>query len=125
MILDTNGVSAMADGEPALEPVLMWATELAIPVIVLGEYRYGIAHSRHRARYERWLIEAVANCRILRIDEATAAEYARIRGELKRSGRPIPSNDVWIAALARQHAMPVLSRDEHFDRVPQVKRVAW
>ena len=125
MILDTNGLSAMADGDPKLEPILARATELAIPVIVLGEYRYGIAQSRSRVRYEKWLIEAVANCRILRVDEATAAEYALIRGELKRGGRPIPSNDVWIAALARQHTMPLLSRDEHFDFVLQVKRVAW
>jgi tRNA(fMet)-specific endonuclease VapC len=125
VILDTNGLSAMADGDPKLEPILTRATELAIPVIVLGEYRYGIAQSRSRIRYEKWLIEAVANCRILRVDEATAAEYARIRSELKRGRRPIPSNDVWIAALARQHTMPVLSRDGHFDFVSQVTRVAW
>jgi predicted nucleic acid-binding protein len=125
VILDTNGLSAMADGDRALERILMQAPEVAIPVIVLGEYRYGIAESRSRIRYERWLVETTAGCRILRVDEATAAEYASIRGELKRSGRPIPSNDVWIAALARQHALPVISRDEHFDLVPQVTRVAW
>src|SRR5688572_7767304 len=103
----------MADGDRKLEPILAQADELAIPVIVLGEYRYGIAHSRSRVQYEKWLTEAIADCRILRVDEATAVEYARIRGELKRAGRPIPSNDAWIAALARQHMMPVLSRDEH------------
>jgi len=98
---------------------------VAIPVIVLGEYGYGIAESRTRIRYERWLTETVAGCRILRVDEATAAEYASIRGELKRSGRHIPSNDVWIAALARQHALPVISRDERFDFVRQITRIAW
>jgi predicted nucleic acid-binding protein len=125
VILDTNGLSAMADGDPKLQPILSQASELAIPVIALGEYRYGIAQSRNRLRYEKWLIEVVANCRVLRIDEATAREYADIRGELRRAGRPIPGNDVWIAALARQHAMPVLSRDEHFDFVPKLKRVTW
>jgi predicted nucleic acid-binding protein len=125
VILDTNGLSAMADGDRALERILMQAPEVAIPVIVLGEYRYGIAESRSRIRYERWLVETTSGCRILRVDEATAAEYANIRGELKRSGRPIPSNDIWIAALARQHALPVISRDEHFDFVRQVTRVAW
>lgn len=115
----------MADGDPKLEPVLTTASELAIPVIVLGEYRYGIAQSRNRARYEKWLKELVAICRVLRVDEVTAGEYAHIRGELKRGGRPIPGNDVWIAALARQYAMPVLSRDEHFDLVPKVKRIGW
>lgn len=125
MILDTNGLSAMAGGDPALEPILSQANELAIPVIVLGEYRYGIAQSRNRARYEKWLREVIAGCRVLRVDEGTAAEYANIRGELRRRGRPIPGNDVWIAALARQHAMAVLSRDEHFDFVPGLSRVAW
>jgi tRNA(fMet)-specific endonuclease VapC len=125
VILDTNGLSAMADGDQKLQPVLMNAAVLAIPVIVLGEYQYGIADSRVRLRYEKWLVEMVSACQVLRIDEATAAEYARIRAELKQAGRPIPSNDVWIAALARQHAMPLLSRDRHFDFVPRVERIGW
>ena len=54
MILDTNGLSALADGEPTLEPILRKAAPIAIPVIVLGEYRYGISQSRDRADYERW-----------------------------------------------------------------------
>ena len=125
MILDTNALSAMADGDPDLEPVLNRARELSIPVIVLGEYRYGIAQSRSSARYEKWLAELAANCRVLPIDEDTAAAYAAVRADLKRAGRPIPANDAWIAALARQHAMPVISRDEHFDFVPKVKRLSW
>jgi len=48
-----------------------------------------------------------------------------VRDELKRSGRPIPGNDLWIAALARQHALPLLSRDRHFDLVPGVQRIGW
>jgi predicted nucleic acid-binding protein len=125
VILDTNGVSAIADGSPRLERLLRAAPALAIPVIVLGEYRYGIAQSRHRRRYEEWLNDLLINCRILHVDEATAAEYATIRGELRRAGNPIPANDAWIAALARQHAMPVISRDEHFDFVPNLQRLNW
>ena len=53
MILDTNCLSAMADGDPELEPLLEHAAEIAVPVIVLGEYKYGIRQSRHRIRYER------------------------------------------------------------------------
>jgi len=59
------------------------------------------------------------------VDRGTADEYAEIRSELKRAGRPIPGNDLWIAALARQHALPLLSRDRHFDLVPGLKRVGW
>jgi len=123
--LDTYGLSAMAHGDPRLQPVLATATGLAIPVIAIDEYRYGIAQSRHRARYEKWLNELIATCRVLGMDEETASEYALVRGELKRGGRLIPGNDVWIAALARQHAMPVLSRDVYFDAVRNVRRISW
>ena len=125
MILDTNGLSAMADGDKSLEPLLQQAAEIAVPVIVLGEYRYGIRQSRHRTRYERWLAKVLAGCRVLAVDEETAGHYAEIRDELKRSGRPIPGNDLWIAALARQHALSLLSRDQQFDFVPGLKRVGW
>ena len=125
MILDTNGLSAVADGDPALEPLLRRAAEIALPVIVLGEYRYGIRQSRHRVRYERWLAEALAGYRVLAVDEDTAGHYAEVREELKRLARPISANDLWIAALARQHRLPVLSRDRHFDFVPRLKRLAW
>jgi predicted nucleic acid-binding protein len=125
VILDTNGLSAMADGDTSLEPLLQQAAEIAVPVIVLGEYRYGIRQSRHRARYERWLAEVLASCRVLVVDEGTAGQYAEVRDELKRSGRPIPGNDLWIAALARQHDLPLLSRDRHFDSVPGLRRLGW
>ena len=125
MILDTNGLSAMADGDASLEPLLQQAAEIAVPVIVLGEYRYGIRQSRHWTRYERWLAKVLASCRVLVVDEGTAGHYAEVRDELKRSGRPIPGNDVWIAALARQHSLPLLSRDQHFDFVAGLNRVGW
>ena len=125
MILDINGLSAIADGDPNLEPVLRTAPELVIPVIVVGEYRYGISQSRRRRRYEEWLKLLLANCRVLWVDETTAAEYAAIRTELRRSGKSIPANDAWIAALARQHTLPVISRNEHFDLVPKLTRVGW
>lgn len=125
MILDTNGLSALADGDPALEPVLRKAAQVAIPVIVLGEYRYGISQSRDRNRYEQWLSEYLPTFRVLEIDEETTLSYAAVRRELKKAGTPIPSNDAWIAALCRQHSLPVVSRDRHFDAVPGLKRLHW
>ena len=94
MILDTNGLSALADGESTLKPILREAAEVALPVIVLGEFRYGIRQSRDRQRYEQWLTESLGNFRILDVDEATAASYSTVRMELKKAGTPIPSNDV-------------------------------
>ena len=125
MILDTSGLSAMADGDMKLAPLLQQAPELAVPVIVLGEYQYGIRLSRHRMRYESWLTELLAACRVLVVDERTAGLYAEVRHELKRCGHPIPENDIWIAALARQHNYPLVSRDQHFDFVPGLTRLNW
>jgi predicted nucleic acid-binding protein len=125
VILDTNGLSAIADGDAALEPILRKATEVAVPVIVLGEYHYGIQQSRDRQRYEQWLSESILNFRILDVNEETAVSYAALRSELRRAGTPIPSNDVWIAALCRQHSSSLLSRDRHFDLVRGIERIEW
>ena len=125
MILDTNALSAFADGETAVGDVLRMQRRAAIPVVVLGEFRYGIAGSRHKSEYEAWLEATLPAFDVLVIDEGTARAYAALRVELKRTGRPIPANDAWIAALAFQHGLPVLSRDEHFDAVPGLERRGW
>ena len=125
MILDTNALSAFADGVSDLRPWVQQAQRLAIPAIVLGEYRFGIQQSRVRAQLEKWLDENLSFHQILDVNDETALHYADLRVELKRSGTPIPSNDVWIAALSRQHHMPVLSRDRHFDFVTGLRRLHW
>ena len=125
MILDTNALSDVADGEARAVEQLTKATQVAIPAIVLGEYRFGIALSRRRSEYERWLVDALRVCEVLDVGEVTSAQYAELRLELKRAGTPIPTNDLWIAALCRQHAWPILSRDRHFDLVKGVMRVSW
>ncbi len=125
MILDTNALSALADGDPAISPSLAQADEIVLPSIVLGEFRYGINQSRHRLRYQAWLAELIGGCRILNVDRLTADSFAIIRAELKSQGQPIPANDLWIAALARQHRLPLLSRDHHFDAVAGLRRLTW
>ncbi|MGD0510101.1 MAG: PIN domain-containing protein [Terriglobales bacterium] len=99
--------------------------QVAIPVIVLGEYRHGISQSRNRSAYEAWLTELLNDCMVLDVNEPTTHYYAEIVLELKRKGKPIPTNDIWIAALCRQHALPLLSRDRHFDGVEGNSRVGW
>jgi predicted nucleic acid-binding protein len=125
LILDTNALSAIAEGEREAAKQFARAVQVAIPVIVLGEFRFGIAHSRHQREYERWLEEMVSVCNVLEVSEETAIWYAELRGQLKEAGTPIPSNDVWIAALCRQHALSILSRDRHFDLVKGLRRLDW
>ena len=125
LILDTSALSAIADGEASVVAVIKRAERLALPVIVLGEYRLGIAHSRHRAIYQNWLREWISAVVVLDIDEETTLSYAAIGLELKKKGKPIPTNDLWIAAACRQHSLPLLSRDKHFDLVSGLHRVDW
>lgn len=94
-------------------------------MIVLGEFRYGIMASRHRKTYDEWLKIHLRDFDILAISTETTLPYASLRATLKRLGRPIPANDAWIAALAMQYGLPILSRDEHFDALPDVRRVGW
>jgi predicted nucleic acid-binding protein len=125
LILDTNALSAAADRDPGALEVVAMAERLAVPVIVLGEYRLGILQSRRRTEYENWLREWIEAVTVLNIDEETTRHYAAIGLELKRSGKPIPANDLWIAALCRQHSLPLISRGRHFDEVRGLERIAW
>lgn len=125
MILDTNALSALADGERDFLQAVGRTRILSVPVVVIGEYLFGIRHSRHRQRYQEWLASNLRAFQIMPITEKTAEHYAEIRSELKTSGRPIPSNDLWIAALAREHVLPVLSRDRHFGVVQGLRTLGW
>ena len=125
MILDTDALSAWAEGRRAVEAPLRSARRLVVPSVVLGEYYFGIRQSRHRIRYEDWLARYLPTAEIATVTSATADRCADIRLELKRLGTATPANDVWIAALAHQHGMEVLSNDSHFDVVRGIRRVGY
>ena len=125
MIVDTNALSAIADERDRIRELLGRATGIAVPVIAIGEYRSGIARSRDFLRYQQWLDEFIRASRILDIDESTTRRYAEVSLELRKVGKPIPTNDIWIAALCRQHKLPLLSRDRHFDAVSGIQRIEW
>ena len=126
MILDTNAVSDFADANQRLLNCLQQsAADIHLPVIVLGEYRYGVKSSRLRAARESWLDELEGSAIVLTVTSETSRVYADIRHELRVAGQPIPENDPWIAALARQHGLPILTNDAHFDQVAGLQRISW
>ena len=124
LILDTNALSAFADGDRALLRIIAHE-DLAIPAIVLGEYLFGIRHSRLRVSYMQWLQNNLPAFEVLEVGQETARHYANVRAELKSAGRPIPSNDVWIAAVAREYALPIVTQDTHFRSVPSLHLLPW
>jgi predicted nucleic acid-binding protein len=125
VILDTTALSAYADNVALVVDAVDSAPSIEIPVIALGEYAFGIQESRRAKSYAEWLSKFVALTRVLSINPETAQHYADARTKLKQNGTPIPANDLWIAALALQHRLPVLSRDRHFDSVKGVRRIGW
>lgn len=125
MILDTNAVSALAMEDAGIIKVLAPSERHHLPVIVIGEYDFGLAGLRRGRELQKWLELLVSENIVLSVELETATHYASLRTELKRAGTPIPANDLWIAALAREHGLPIVSRDTHFDRVRGIERLAW
>lgn len=125
IILDTNALSDFTDGNRAILSVIPSDRPWALPIVVVGEYRFGLLGSNQRAIWEPWFEELLEVVEILNIDDDTTKRYAEVRLELARDNLRLPLNDAWIAALARQHCLPILSRDRHFDRVAGIRRVSW
>ena len=125
MILDTNALSRFVDDDVDVVRIVAATPEVMLSSIGLGEYRFGLIQSRRRSYYEHWLATEFHRLPVLGVDEVTALHYAEIRLELKKAGTPIPVNDLWIAALCRQHRRRILSRDRHFDLVRGLRRVGW
>ena len=125
MILDTTAVSALSFEDADLMAVLGASLRHHLPVIVIGEYEFGLAGSKRHKELKAWFALLISECLVLTLDRESAGIYGTICAALKRSGTPIPSNDIWIAALAVQHSLPVVSQDRHFDLVPNLQRVGW
>lgn len=114
----------MEDDE-ALHARIAAERTLCLPVIAIGEFRFGLLGSRLRERLAEKVGALLRDCVVFDVTEAMTQHYAELRHALKVAGTPIPANDLWIAALARQHALPILSRDGHFDHVPGIERITW
>lgn len=124
-LLDTNVVIALFAGDPAATNKLQQQSELYLCVPVVAELLYGVmASARVTANLARLkgFTQAVA---VLPCDEQTAQSYAELRVQLRNKGKPIPVNDLWIAAIARQHGLTILSRDTHFAVLDGVKVEPW
>jgi predicted nucleic acid-binding protein len=126
VILDTNAVTALlAGGKPMLTALLQSAGRHHLPLAVIAEYQFGLLALHRPARLQSLFRKLEADSLILYPDRETADFYATIRHDLRMKGRPIPENDLWIAALARQHSLEIVSHDAHFDQVDGIRRVSW
>jgi tRNA(fMet)-specific endonuclease VapC len=124
-LLDTNIVIALFAGEQSVLDHLKDASEVYIPSVVIGELYYG-AHKSSQASQNLRRIEAfIASNVILACDAVTAFHYGNIKEQLRQKGKPIPENDIWIAAIAFQFNSILVSRDEHFSAVQNLITEHW
>jgi tRNA(fMet)-specific endonuclease VapC len=123
--LDSNRYSDLRRIVPEVVEFLKGVEEIHVPIIVLGELRAGFAGGTRRGENERALSVFLRQEGVYVVvpDQQTTHVYADMRAFLKELGLPIPTNDLWIAALAVQHNLVLFDRDSHFDRLPQVARV--
>jgi tRNA(fMet)-specific endonuclease VapC len=117
VLVDTNIVIAMFAGDPVVIEALESKDDLFLCIPVLGELFYGALASTRVQQNVARIQEFVQAVIVLDCDTKTAARYGEVKNYLRRKGKPIPENDVWIAALARQHQLTLLTRDTHFGAV--------
>lgn len=116
-LLDTNAVIALFAGEPAVVEVISSKTAIFLCVPVVGELRYGALASARVDQNLSRLDEFARTIVVLPCDRNSTIFYSAVKFGLRQKGRPIPENDVWIAAIARQHKLSLISRDTHFQEV--------
>ena len=125
MAIDTNRYRDFCEGKPEAVDRFRRATRICMPFPVLAELRAGFECGTLARRNESALCAFLDSPRVLVLfaDEQTTFHYARLFGQLRQQGTPIPTNDIWIAALVQQHALCLYSRDRHFDVLPQLNRL--
>lgn len=124
-LLDTNIVIALFANKTAVKDNLAKTDEVFVSSVVIGELCYG-AHKSTRAKENLSRIDDFASSSlVLGCDTETARVYGGIKNSLRLKGRPLPENDIWIAAIAVQHNLTLVSRDAHFSEIENLEVVAW
>ena len=124
-LLDTVAAVALLNGDPGMDKILDEESDLFLSVVTLGELYFG-AEKSVRVEENRRKVDVIAQrYEVHYLDNATARLYGQITRSLRAKGRPIPQNDVWIAAVAVQHKLTLLTRDEHFKEVDNLPLASW
>jgi tRNA(fMet)-specific endonuclease VapC len=125
LALDTNRYTDLCRGNVPVVETIELADEVWLPFIVLGQLRAGFAvgsqGTRNEAVLRRFLLKSGVG--VLYADKQTTHHYAAVYRQLRKQGTPIPTNDMWIAAIVLQHSLVLFARDTHFDVLPQLTRV--
>ena len=125
VLLDTNIVIGLFAKDESILFHLSQTAHIFIPAIVLGELYFGAFKSAHPDNNVRAIEQLITARAVLICDGITASHYGRIKKALRDKGRPLPENDIWIAAIGQQHALKVITRDHHFNEIDDLIVEAW
>ncbi len=122
LALDTNRYVDLCQGDPEVVRVLEQAETVYLPFVVLAELRAGFSIGTRGRANERVLqiFLSKPGVHTLYAGDATTRSYASLYRQLRKQGTPIPTNDLWIAALVVEHGLVLYSRDQHFTKLPQL-----
>ena len=124
-LLDTNIVIALFREDETIQSHLADALEVSVPVVVLGELYFGAAKSGRTTENLARVSEFASSNRILPCNVETAKRYGQLKQDLRAKGRLIPENDLWVAATALQYGLTLVSRDGHFQEIPNLHLESW
>lgn len=124
-LLHTNILIALLAGESAVVAEVRSAAAIFLPAIALGELYYGALKSGRPAENLQVIDRLTAGAAVLACGPETARRYGQAKAKLREAGTPIPENDIWIAALALEHELTLVTRDAHFAVVAGLTSVPW
>lgn len=124
-LLDTNIIVAWLKGEVSIADNIDKAKEVHLPIIVIGELYYGALYSTHVQKNITEIQKITSHYNVLQIDEETTIIYGNIKALLRKKGKPIPENDIWIAAIAQRYQLILITRDKHFKEIENISLKSW
>jgi tRNA(fMet)-specific endonuclease VapC len=122
-LLDTNVITKMLDKDPTAIRIVKQLEKLYTSIIVVGELYFAALNSGRQEANLKIFREALSDMEIILVDDAVSTAYAEIKLSLKKKGKPIPDNDIWIAACAHAKGLSLATFDGHFKEIPQIELV--
>ncbi|MFM9838476.1 MAG: type II toxin-antitoxin system VapC family toxin [Cyclobacteriaceae bacterium] len=125
ILLDTNIIIKLFEGSKPIAAKINKSSSFYVSVIVLGELQVGVNRVVNKQKHLEMLNSFMELATIIAIDETTTLHYGEIVADLYKKGKPIPTNDVWIAATAKQHKLTLITNDKHFDQINSLSIEDW